>query len=51
MKERRVIRQARLLAAKRKAEKRAFVLNSIAIFAGMTIASFIVVGLFVAIVS
>ena len=51
MKERRVIRQARLLAAKRKAEKRAFILNSIAIFAGMTIASFIVVGLFVAIVS
>ena len=51
MKERRVIRQARLLAAKRKAEKRAFILNSIAIFAGMSVASFIVVGLFVAIVS
>lgn len=51
MKERRVIRQARLLAAKRKAEKRAFMLNCIAIFAGMSIASFLVVGLFVAIVS
>ena len=50
MKERRVIRQARLLAAKRKAEKRAFLLNSIAIFVGMSVASFIVVGLFVAIV-
>jgi len=51
MKERRVIRQARLLAAKRKAEKRAFMLNCIAVFAGMSIASFLVVGLFVAIVS
>jgi len=51
MKERRVIRQARLLAAKRKAEKRAFILNCVAVFAGMSVASFIVVGLFVAIVS
>ena len=51
MKERRVIRQARLLAAKRKAEKRAFILNCVAVFAGMSVASFIIVGLFVAIVS
>ena len=50
MKERRIIRQSRLLAAKRKAEKRAFMLNCIAIFAGMSIASFLVVGLFVAII-
>ena len=50
MKERRVIRQARLLAAKRKAEKRAFIINTVAILAGMCIASFIVVGIFVAII-
>ncbi len=51
MKERRVIRQARLLAAKRKAEKRAFMLNVFALTVGMGIASFIIVGLFVAIIS
>ena len=51
MKERRVIRQARLLAAKRKAEKRAFMLNVFAITVGMGIASFIIVGLFVAFIS
>ena len=50
MKERRVIRQARLLAAKRKAEKRAFIMNTVAIMIGMCIASFIVVGIFVAII-
>ena len=50
MKERRVIRQARLLAAKRKAEKRAFMLNVFALTVGMGIASFIIVGLFVAII-
>jgi len=50
MKERRVIRQARLLAAKRKAEKRAFMLNVFALTVGMGIASFIVVGIFVAII-
>ena len=51
MKERRVIRQARLLAAKRKAEKRAFMLNVFAITVGMGIASFLIVGLFVAFIS
>ena len=51
MKERRVIRQARLLAAKRKAEKRAFMLNLFAITVGMGIASFIIVGLFVAFIN
>ena len=51
MKERRVIRQARLLAAKRKAEKRAFMANMFAIFVGMSVATFIVVILFVAIIS
>ena len=50
MKERRVIRQARLLAAKRKAEKRAFMLNVFALTVGMGIDSFIIVGLFVAII-
>ena len=48
MKERRVIR--RLPAAKRKAEKRAFIMNTVAIMIGMCIASFIVVGIFVAII-
>ena len=51
MKERRVIRQARLLAANRKAEKRAFMLNVFAITVGMGIASFLIVGLFVAFIS
>ena len=46
MKERRVIRQARLLAAKRKAEKRAFILNTIAVLIGMCIASLLVTGVF-----
>lgn len=46
MKERRVIRQTRLLAAKRKAEKRAFMLNMIAIAVGMAIAGTIIGGLF-----
>ena len=46
MKERRVIRQARLLAAKRKAEKRAFILNTIAVLIGMSIASLLVTGVF-----
>ena len=46
MKERRVIRQARLLAAKRKAEKRAFVLNTIAVLIGMSVASLLVTGVF-----
>ncbi len=50
MKERRVIRQARLLAAKRKAEKRAFILNTIAVSLGMSIASFLIVGIFVALI-
>lgn len=50
MKERRVIRQARLLAAKRKAEKRAFMLNMIALSVGMGIATFLIVGIFVAII-
>tara|TARA_B100000073_G_scaffold193486_1_gene160174 strand:+ start:309 stop:773 length:465 start_codon:yes stop_codon:yes gene_type:complete len=50
MKERRVIRQARLLAAKRKAEKRAFILNTIAVLLGMSIASFLIVGIFVALI-
>ena len=50
MKERRVIRQARLLAAKRKAEKRAFMLNMIALSIGMGIATFLIVGIFVAII-
>ena len=40
MKERRVIRFTRLLAAKRKAEKRAFMLNMIAPSVGMGIATF-----------
>jgi len=46
MKERRIIRQSRLLAAKRKAEKRAFMLNMIAIAVGMAIAGTIIGGLF-----
>jgi len=46
MKERRVIRQARLLAAKRKAEKRAFILNTIAVLIGMSVASLLVTGVF-----
>ena len=46
MKERRVIRHARLLAAKRKAEKRAFILNTIAVLMGMCIASLLVTGVF-----
>lgn len=50
MKERRVIRQARLLAAKRKAENRAFILNTIAVLLGMSIASFLIVGIFVALI-
>ena len=50
MKERRVIRQARLLAAKRKAEKRAFMLNMTALAFTMGITTFILVGLFVAII-
>ena len=50
MKERRVIRQARLLAAKLKAEKPAFMLNVFALTVGMGVASFIIVGLFVAII-
>ena len=50
MKERRVIRQARLLTAKRKAEKRAFILNTIAVLLGMSIASFLIVGIFVALI-
>jgi len=50
MKERRVIRQARLLAAKRKAEKRAFILNTIAVLLGMSVASFLIVGIFVALI-
>ncbi len=50
MKERRVIRQARLLAAKRKAEKRAFMLNMIALSVGMGIATFLIVGIFVTII-
>ncbi len=51
MRERRNIRQARLLAAKRKAEKRALMLNVIALTVGMGFASFIVVGLFVMIIA
>lgn len=51
MRERRTIRQARLLAAKRKAEKRALILNVMAVTVGMGIASFIVVGLFVMIIA
>ena len=51
MRERRNIRQARLLAAKRKAEKRALMLNVIAVTVGMGFASFIVVGLFVMIIA
>ena len=51
MRERRNIRQARLLAAKRKAEKRALMLNVIAVTVGMGLASFIVVGLFVMIIA
>ena len=39
MRERRTIRQARLLAAKRKAEKRALILNVMAVTVGMGIAS------------
>ncbi len=49
MKERRIIRQSRLLAAKRKAEKRAFMLNMTALAFTMGITTFILVGLFVAI--
>ena len=51
MRERRTIRQARLLAAKRKAEKRALILNVLALTVGMGIASFVVVGLFVMIIA
>ena len=51
MRERRTIRQARLLAAKRKAEKRALILNVMAVTVGMGIASFVVVGLFVMIIA
>lgn len=50
MKERRIIRQSRLLAAKRKAEKRAFMLNMTALAFTMGITTFILVGLFVAII-
>ena len=51
MKERRVIRQARLQEAQRKAERKTFILNMLALTVSMGIATFVIVGLFVAIIS
>lgn len=51
MKERRVIRQARLQEAQRKAERKTFILNMLALTVSMGIATFVIVGIFVAIIS
>ena len=51
MKERRRIRQVRLLQAKAKAERRAFIINMLTVGITVLVGSVIVVGLMVAILS